>query len=792
MRVLSVIHLAILLVVRQALDEHVCPSLAVEKEKCENEKQRAISAERENYSANVNAIQAEAGEVRKKLEEERDQCVKSLGKAESDLLECNTESEAWRNTMTGNMKTKETEHEASLTRLQQQISAQTEELALMKSRGESSLAELRKKLTDKEQELETSKKTSARKLASEKESLGAALENLKIQGDKAINRLEKEKADQLASQRAEVATLLAQKADAETLLAQKEKELLTKNHDFEATSKEIKKMKEKLKELRHQNTESLKKNKQLSHQNTEILEKNIKLGNEITEVTRKNEDVTAKYDEQAKLLKTWEDEFTAIRARHVDETAKLKKKAKAEKLRLKNEAKEMKGDVLFAGSWMWLPKGWNGVLAIDLRLFRSMGELLWFRVLGERKVIRSIRAEYRDLFSSGINLWNKMPSLDDVHGRWMSVIESAQDFSTAVVREYTPLVNNACETFGRLWKSGTIAGGDFYRTNIKPHVEVVSTRVKELYVEKDIGPLYFDPASRAVLDTFQPIYKDSIYPLYQDHILYTLGNIPQYRSQMKTFAVRLEKDLRGSWRMTKSWGRVAKSHFETRFAFMKRSYALLFSTVSEKGRLLFQRLSAPLVLFGGKVSFDGGVFEAAAVGSVVLLGTWSSSSSLGVAFGVVQIMLVSIYTAIRFLLVTVFLKLVVCTIAWRVILLGSIKSLFFLVSFVLRIIGFVLKVVFFPIKVALKLLMCILKCMCCCGLCCRGKAKSGKSTADGSHTKGMNGKLKKGNRSPADSSTSSDEGKNKKGKKRSKKDKQGSKGSSSKSEKKKRRKKGGK
>merc|ERR1711920_579459 len=260
------------------------------------------------------------------------------------------------------------------------------------------------------------------------------------------------------------------------------------------------------------------------------------------------------------------------------------------------------------------------------------------------------------------------------------------------------------------------------------------------------------------------------------------------------FAVRLEKDLRGGWRMTKSWGREAQSQLKTSCALVKRSSSLWWSTVSVKGQVLFKRVSAPLKLFGGKVKFNGGVLEAAAVGTVVLLVAWSSASYLGFIFGVSCFTVVSAYTIIRFLLVTVLLKLVIYTIAWRLLILGSIMSLFYVLYFVLRIVGLAIKVVFFPIKVALKLVKCVLKCMCCCGLCCRGMGKSGKSsTPTGSKTKGMNGKLKKvGSPSTNDSSTSSDEGKNKKGKKKNKKVKQGSKGNSTKGEKKKKKKRGGK
>lgn len=816
-RVFSIVYLAFLLVVRLADEDQVCPSLAVEMEKCENEKQRAISAEKANHSASVNAMQAEAGEVRKKLENERDQCLKSLEKSKSGLVECTTESESWKKTMEGKMKAKKTEHEASLTKLQKQISEQKEKLEQMEKKEKATLAklkkkhaekeqelnnklvdkeqELKKKLDDKDQELKKSKAAAAKKLASEKEKLRKALEDIKS-NETAMDRFKKKKADELASlktsHKGELQSLLKQKTEVESLLAEKEKRLVTQSKELEEKSREITKTKEKVKDLRHRNTESLKAIKELTHLNEENEAKNIQLEKELAKIMRSHEELATKKDEQAKFLEDLEDEFVSIRARHVEETAKLKKKAEAEKRKIEKKINKIQGDVLFGGSWIQVPQGWNGVLSLDLRLFRSIGYQLWSRVVGDRKIVGSIPKEYREFFSNGMKLLNEVPSLDDLHQRYMIIFAVAKDFSTALVQEYSPLMKETGETIARSWEKASIVGGEFYQKNIQPHLDDISRRVNKLYGENEIGPLYVDPARQTVMDNAQPIYKDTIHPLYQEYVLSTVENIPQYRSQMKTLAVRLEKDLRGGWRMTKNWGREAQSQFKTRSALIQRSSALWWSTISVKGQVLFKRVSAPLKLFGGKVKFNGGVLEAAAVGTVVLLVAWSSASYLGFIFGVSWFIAASAYTISRFLLVTVLLKLVIYTIAWRLLILGSIMSLFYLLSFVLRIVGLAIKVVFFPIKVALKLVKCVLKCMCCCGLCCRGMSKSGKSTPNGSQTKGMNGKLKKvSSPSTNDSSTSSDEGK-KKGKKRNKKAKQGSKGNSTKSEKKKKRKRGGK
>jgi len=820
-RVFSIVYLAFLLVVRLAdEDDHVCPSLEVEMEKCENEKQRAISAEKDNHSASVNAMKVEAGEVRRKLEKERDQCLKSLEKSKSGLVECTAESESWKKTMEGKMKAKKTEHEASLTKLQKQISLQKEELEQMEKKEKATLAKLRKKhadkeqeltkkladkeeklkkkLADKEKELTKSKKAAAKKLASEKEKLVKA-QNL------AMDQFSKQKVDELASQevahKAELEAILKEKANVEALLAEKEKRLVTQSKEFEEKSGEITRTKEQLKELRHQNTESLQAMKELSRLNEETEAKNIQLEKDLAEIMRRHGEIATKKDEQAKRLEEWQDEFVSIRARHVEEKAKLKKKTEVEIRKMEKKLSKMEkkldklqGDVLFGGSWMQVPKGWNGVLSLDLRLFRSLANQLWSRVVGDRKIVGSIPKEYRDLFSNGMKLLNEIPSLDDLHKRYTIIFAAAKDVSAALVKDYSPLVKETGETLARSWEKASTAGGEFHRKNIQPHLEDVSSRVNKLYVENEIGPLYVDPARQAVMDIAQPIYQDTIHPLYQDYVLSTVENIPQYRSQMKTFAVRVEKDLRGGWRMTKNWGRVAQSQFETRSAFVKQTYALWWSAISVEGQAVFKRVSAPLKLFGGKVRFSGGVLEATAVGVVALLVAWYSASYLRFAFGVARFIVVSAYTIIRFLLVTLLLKLVVYTIAWRFLILGSIMSLFYLLSIVLRIVGLAIKVVFFPIKVALKLVKCVLKCMCCCGLFCRGGSKSGKSSAPGgSQTKGMNGKRKKvSSPSTNDSSTSSDEGKHKKGKKRNKKVKQGSKGNSTKGEKKKKKKRGGK
>jgi len=66
-------------------DSDPCPSLAVEKEKWENEKSLALSAEREKHSADVIALQSKEQGLRNEL-------VKS----ESNLKECNSNSVTWR------------------------------------------------------------------------------------------------------------------------------------------------------------------------------------------------------------------------------------------------------------------------------------------------------------------------------------------------------------------------------------------------------------------------------------------------------------------------------------------------------------------------------------------------------------------------------------------------------------------------------------------------------------------------------------------------------------------------
>lgn len=790
MRVFSIVNLAFLLVVREADGEQVCPSLAVEKEKCETEKQDALTAVRETHRANISAMQAEAGELRKKLEKERDQCVESLEKEKSVLHKCNKDSETWKKTMTEDMEAKETKHEASLTKLRKQVKTQTAEL----KKGEADLAKLSKTLEKKDQELAETKEAienlkaahekEIESLRSEKESLIKShveeLESVRTEGSTMSEAL-KEKADEIK----------ALKADAESRADKLKNELSTKTDELKSVSKELSNTKEKFKELRHQNTEVLKKNSEYQLRNKEILEQNTELKNQVNEVAKKHEDATIEFEEQTKLLKKWEDQFTSIRARHVKQTEKLKKKAESEQKRLKKEIKNMRGDVLFAGSWIQVPKGWNGVLAIDLRLFQKMGDLCWSRVLGGKKISTTIPKEYRNIFSNCLLLLEKIPSLDDLHLFQTLLTEKLQGVWEFLVKEYTPLLEDAVANAGKWWKVGSAAGRDFYQTSMQPHLEVVSSQVNKLYVENDFGPLYVDPAFQKVAETAQPVYKDTIYPLYQDYVLRIIENIPQYRSHMETVATRLQKDLRGGWRMTKKYGRVVQSEYKKRFAFMKRSYALLFSTVSIEGKKLVERFSTPLVLLGGKVKFEGGVFEAASVVTGFLSTLWFSSRFMGVQFRLVRVIFVSAYTVTRFVVVTVLLKLVVYTVAWRLVLLGSIMSLLYVVSFLLRIIGFAIKVVFFPVKIALKLVKCILKCMCCCGLCCRGKSKPGKSTTKGSVGKAMNGKKKKVTLN--DSSTSSDEGKTKKGKKRGKKVKKKADGSKvlSKSEKK-RRKRGGK
>jgi len=680
---------------------------------------------------------------------------------------------------------------------------------------------------EKDKEIKNLKSENDKEIKNLKKENHKEIENLKIEKKKAVedlSRESKEKTDELISQNEETSTLLSETM--KQLLAEK-KELEVKTKELEETSNELSEMKTKFKELRHKNTEALQEHKKLSSQNAEVLKENkylllenekaVKINEEFrnkifvektdlqkeidqalsknAELTSQNAEVDSKNKEMKKLLETWENEFTSIRANHVKE----KKKLKAETRQLEDKLKDLKGDILFTGSWLQIPKGWHGVLSMDLRLFRSMRDLVWARVFGKKTGLEIIPKKYRDVFSSVVLLKNEIPSFDDLNEKCTLAITTVKDFSEVIVREYTPVVKEAAKTIVELWNVARVTGREFYQKVMQEYISVVSERVKALYVKNEIGQLYVDPAYQVVVNNALPIYEENIYPLYQEHVIPQINNIPRYRAQMHTVIVRLEKDLRGGWRMTKKWGRVVKASLEEQSTLLIQSSSLVFSELSVNGQFFFKWLSAPLEVewFGGKVSFAGGIFEAAALVSAVLLISWYSSSSLGAVFQIANVSLLFAYTVVRFVLISIIrlLTLVLYTVAWRIILRGSILSLFYVLSLVLRIVGFVLKVALFPFRIALKVLLCPVKCICCCG--CLRKNKQQKSTAKGAVTKKVNGKQKKVSRTSSsnnDSSASSDEGKNKKGKRKNKKAKRkgdGSKANTSKSDKK-RKKRGGK
>jgi len=419
-------------------------------------------------------------------------------------------------------------------------------------------------------------------------------------------------------------------------------------------------------------------------------------------------------------------ERKSLEDKHADEKAELKQAAEVVRQQLEEKIKNLtisvgkaeaaEGDILFFGSWLQVPKGWHGRVALDLRPLRDIMELPVYRIL-DLDTLR-VPKQYRELYSNGALLLKKVPSSGDLRFHCMSIITMVQDYSTNVVREYSPLLKDVREIIVRTWKVGYFAGKDFYQNKMQPYVENVSNRVSTLYSENEIYQLYVNPLYVMVSDSSLQVYKDSLLPLYTEYILPILENIPQYRTQIEKAVKHLEKDLGVSWRWTKESVRIGKSHLEIKFQLFKHSVA----GILVNGRILINKLSAPLVLFGGNVRFDGGALEAAVVSIAAMLVAWYATKLLRVILGLTCFSFCFTCKIGKFLLVTLLLKLIVYTIVWRTIVF-AVLTVFYLASFLLKTALFVLKLLVLPFQLVFKLLGCALKLMCCCGLCCRTKSK---------------------------------------------------------------------
>lgn len=78
------------------------------------------------------------------------------------------------------------------------------------------------------------------------------------------------------------------------------------------------------------------------------------------------------------------------------------------------------------------------------------------------------------------------------------------------------------------------------------------------------------------------------------------------------------------------------SDLKIRFTLLNRSVAVALSTVSVYGRRVINEFLAPLVLFEGKVSFAGGVFEAILLVIAVFIVALYAYRFLQVIFGNVR------------------------------------------------------------------------------------------------------------------------------------------------------------
>merc|ERR1719233_249649 len=86
-------------------------------------------------------------------------------------------------------------------------------------------------------------------------------------------------------------------------------------------------------------------------------------------------------------------EHASFFANHNNEKAELKQEALQLEEQIKNlttHASNVDGDILFFGSWVQVPKGWHGRLALDLRPLRNIWELSFSGMFDWDKVVMRV------------------------------------------------------------------------------------------------------------------------------------------------------------------------------------------------------------------------------------------------------------------------------------------------------------------------------------------------------------------------------------------------------------------
>jgi len=366
MRVFSIFSLVLILVVRSEEDH---PSLPVEKENWEKEKF---------------ALQKEADELRKNLEDTKSKLVKSSQK----IQECEAKSEAWIKAVDDG-KSKQSEYKASLRDLREKLTNQEKHVATMKESEDI----LNLKFKQQNSLFTEERKTLENKIAQ----LSADAITLKEQLTINIKESKKTQQDH-ESKSKEMETLIAGQAKKiEEFQRRKEStgsELLTEKETISSRLTQLEATVEsKSRELESVSTElSVKKNQIASNANefevvrNELRETKLKfeeLRSQNVNAVKERELIASKCEEETAVLNLkWEEDLArlnvdlmSMRVKLDDEKASLEREANLLKEEIKNltvSASNVEGDIFLGGSWLQVPRGWNGRLALDLRLLRSM------------------------------------------------------------------------------------------------------------------------------------------------------------------------------------------------------------------------------------------------------------------------------------------------------------------------------------------------------------------------------------------------------------------------------------
>lgn len=229
-------------------------------------------------------------------------------------------------------------------------------------------------------------------------------------------------------------------------------------------------------------------------------------------------------------------EIITIKAEHAEEKNILRRDAKDARMQYEELANnitlsETEGDIIFAGSWLQLPMGWNGRLALDLRVFRIVFDLTWSMLLNK---LPSATKQFNLHFWSSRHI--VLGSMDNLRISCLKVFYAVQDLVIVAVKWLSILFMDVVGIIYR-WREFVITAVlESKRRVLMPYLKNILNLGSKLY-KNEFVQLYIASYDLLYVNVIQPVYIDNFLPFFAENIHPILNNVPEIYSVVMNSAI---------------------------------------------------------------------------------------------------------------------------------------------------------------------------------------------------------------------------------------------------------------